>query len=232
MKDFLFINEFLGLLFPRLCHSCGQALFIHETAICTTCLYQLPKTKFHLDPESNADQVFWGRARIEKASACYYYTKNSKVQKLVHALKYRGFKALAIYIGGIYGKELKYSKYYQQIDLIIPVPLHPRKKRRRGFNQSEVFARGLAKSLDKPINTRVLYRRKASETQTRKSRFSRWKNVEGVFALRNPRVLEGKNILLVDDVITTGATIEACAHALQQAKSVKIYVAAMGFASY
>lgn len=230
MKYALFVEELLGLFFPRLCQSCGQALFVHEKVLCTSCLHQLPKTRFHLDPESNADQVFWGRCMLEKVSACYYYAKGSKVQNLVHSLKYRGVKAVGTCMGELYGSELKNSEYYKQVDVIIPVPLHSRKRRQRGFNQSEVFACGLGSVMDRPVDTKNLFRKTSSQTQTRKSRFNRWKNVEGVFVLRNPKSLDNKSVLLVDDVITTGATIEACAHALHQAKNLKIYVAAIGFA--
>ena len=226
-----FADEFIGLLFPKLCNSCGRALFAHETAICTACLHLLPKTRFHLDPESNADQVFWGRVQLEKVSACYYYTRHGKVQKLVHALKYGGMTMVGRTIGECYGRELKSSPLYRDIDLIIPVPLHPRKKRKRGFNQSEIFSQGLAQSMELPVDSRQLYRRKATGTQTRRSRYSRWTNVEGIFSLREPGELNGKNILLADDVITTGATIEACANALQRAGNVKIWVAAIGFAT-
>ncbi|MEA3478385.1 MAG: ComF family protein [Bacteroidota bacterium] len=231
MKANFFITDLLGLLFPRLCHSCGQALFMHEQALCTACLYQLPETKFHLDPESLADQVFWGRIKIEKASAYYFYVKNGRVQKLVHQLKYQGKKEIGIYIGEIYGRDLTEAPLYQKLNLIIPVPLHPKKMRLRGFNQSEIFARGLAKSMNVPVNTKILYRTKASQTQTRKSRFGRWKNVENIFTTRDDKALKNKNILLVDDVITTGSTIEACAHALLKAEGVKVWVVAMAFAS-
>ena len=231
MRYTFFIEELFGLFFPRLCQSCGQVLFQHEKILCTSCLHQLPKTWFHHDPESKVDQVFWGRCMLEKVSACYYYARGSKVQNLVHSLKYRGVKAVGTCMGELYGSELKNSEYYKHVDVIIPVPLHPRKKRQRGFNQSEVFARGLGAVMEKPIDTKNLRRRTSSSTQTRKSRFMRWKNVEGVFILRNPESLDNRSVLLVDDVITTGATIEACAHALNQAKNLKIYVAAIGFAS-
>jgi ComF family protein len=153
------------------------------------------------------------------------------VQKLVHALKYRGMTEVGRTIGERYGRELMSSPYYKDIELIIPVPLHPRKKKKRGYNQSEIFSQGLAKGMGLPVDNKQLLRQIASGTQTRKSRYSRWKNVEGIFSLNRPMALKGKNILLVDDVITTGATIEACAIALQQSDDVKIWVAAIGFAS-
>ena len=228
----LFLDEFLSLFFPRVCHSCGKALFMHEKALCTTCLHLLPATKSHLDARSDADQVFWGRVQLKKVSACYYYTRNGKVQRLVHALKYRGMMDVGMAVGAHYGRDLKKSGYYRQIDMIIPVPLHPRKLRKRGFNQSEVFARGLSETMGIPVECRQLVRLKASQTQTRKSRFSRWQNVEGIFAVRDPDALSHKRVLLVDDVITTGATIEACSRALQKAENIKIHVAAMAITTY
>jgi ComF family protein len=227
-----FLDEFLSLFFPRVCHSCGKALFMHEKAICTACLHLLPRTKSHLDPESNADQVFWGRVQLEKVSACYYYTRNSKVQRLVHALKYRGMTDVGIAVGEQYGRDLANSVYYRHLDMIIPVPLHPRKLRKRGFNQSEVFARGLSESMGIPVENKQLSRLVATPTQTRRSRFSRWKNVEGIFAVKDPMALSNKKVLLVDDVITTGATIEACSRALQKAENIKLHVAAIALASY
>jgi len=160
----------------------------------------------------------------------YFFAKGGKVQHLLHLLKYKGKKEIGEYIGKIYGEDLKKSLFYSDIDVIIPVPLHPRRKRKRGYNQSEIFAKGLSESLVKPYDTRTLIRTYASETQTKKSRFRRWENVKEIFDLKDHQHLINKHILLVDDVVTTGATLEACASMLLKIPGVKVSIATIACA--
>lgn len=221
------LYDFIGLFFPRICYSCNNTLLQHEEVLCTFCLYQLPKTNFHLEEENHVFKNFWGRANISHATALYYFQKGSKVQHLIHQLKYKGKQEIGFYLGKTYGQDLLQSDFYKDVDIVIPVPLHPRKKRKRGYNQSESFAMGLASSMKISCDTKTLVRTTASQTQTKKSRFKRWENVKEIFAVKNIQHLQNKHILLVDDVITTGATIEACANKLFEIPGIKISVAAI-----
>ncbi|MCO6500783.1 MAG: ComF family protein [Vicingus serpentipes] len=223
-------NDFFNLIFPHLCAACNEALLKNEQVICTACQINLPKTNHHLDKTNSLNQIFWGRITIEMAGAYYQFDKKSSVQHLLHQLKYKGHKEVGVKIGELYGMELKESIHYTNIDLIIPVPLHGKKLKKRGYNQSEFFAKGLATQLGVTMNTNCLYRKINSDTQTNKGRYPRWENVRAVFEVKDGEMLRNKSILLVDDVITTGSTIEACASVLQE-YNCTIYVAAIAFSS-
>lgn len=225
-------RDFFSLIYPNNCLACGNNLFRNEHIICTSCLFHLPKTNYHLEKDNPISQTFWGRTQINTAAAYYYFSKAGKVQHLVHQLKYKGKKEVGIYIGELYGKELMNTESFGKTDVIIPVPLHPKKEKKRGFNQSEVFAIGLSSSMKLPIDTTSLIRTFASETQTKKTRFKRWENVKEIFSLQDAEKLKNKHILLVDDVITTGATIEACANLLNTIEGVTINIASIAVASH
>jgi ComF family protein len=225
------LNDFISLIFPNVCEACEDSLQKHENIICTVCAYSLPKTNFHLDNNNPVVRLFTGRTSVYSASAFYSFNKEGRVQRLIHQLKYEGKKEIGFFIGKQYGVELKSNPDFNTVNTIIPVPLHPEKLKKRGYNQSEYFAKGLAAIMNTEINTTVLVREKANESQTKKSRYERWKNVEFVFQLKTTTALEGKHILLVDDVITTGATLEACANVLQQIKGVKISIATIAYAN-
>jgi ComF family protein len=173
---------------------------------------------------------FWGKINFTSAASCYYFTKGSKVQHLVHQLKYNGYKEIGEYIGKLYGYELRNAPLFSGISAVIPVPLHPRKQATRGYNQAEWFARGLAASMHAALDVTTLVRSHASETQTRKSRFRRWENVKEIFRLTDAGRQAGKHVLLVDDVITTGSTLEAAGHALMQVPGISISVASIACA--
>lgn len=224
------INDFINLLFPKVCFACSTPLLRSEKIICLSCRFSLPKTGFHTTENSAIDKVFYGRVKIEKAAAYYYFNKGSKVQKLIHQFKYKGGKEIGEYIGELYGAELKNSLWYNNIDYIIPIPLHPKKKKKRGYNQSDYFAKGLAKSLNTTALTNNLIRHVNTKTQTKKTRFKRWENVDEIFGIRNKNVLKNKTILLVDDVVTTGATLEAAAQLLLKNEVNKILISTMAIA--
>jgi len=224
-------DDFISLIFPRVCVSCGKRLYKSEHSICTYCSYHLPKTNYHTDNENPIAKIFWGRINIHSASAYYAFGKGGKVQHLIHQLKYRGQKDIGVTLGKFYGYDLRKCDAFKTVETIIPVPLHPGKQKKRGYNQSEFFAAGLAETMNVKTDFSTLYRAYQSETQTRKSRFSRWKNVETVFRLKDAEQLAGRHILLVDDVITTGATLEACAQTLQQIPGVRISIATIAYAS-
>jgi len=227
-----FFSYLIDLFYPRLCQACGRALLSHERVICNYCTIQLPKTNFQ-DKQNNAlEMLFWGRADIKCATAFYKYNKGGKVQHLIHQMKYQGFSEVGYHVGEVFGKTLDHSKRFSDVDLIIPVPLHKSKLIKRGFNQSEVFANGLSKSMTAKVDADNLYRKVASSTQTKKNRWERYKNVNDIFGIRDAALFENKKLLLVDDVITTGSTIEACAGILNQIDGVEVYVAAMASAAF
>jgi ComF family protein len=222
------INDFFNLIFPKLCCACNKPLLKNENTVCIMCVATLPKTNFHLTQDNPVSQLFWGRVKIEMATSYYLFRKKARVQNLLHHLKYKGVKEVGAMVGQFMGVELKDSVYYKNIDFIVPVPLHKNKFKKRGYNQSEWIAIGLSSAMDIPFNTTVLYRKEDSATQTKKNRYKRWENVDEIFAL-NKGLLNGKSILLVDDVITTGATIEACAKVLIK-NNCKVYVATIAAA--
>jgi ComF family protein len=231
MKGILhFFDDFVDLLYPRVCPCCGQNLLNHEKLICNKCLYFIPKTNFHQFKDNPVAQLFWGRINIENATAYYFFDKGSKFQALIHNMKYRGQKEIGYEMGRVFGNELKASDVFNKIDLVIPVPLHARKQKIRGYNQSEWIARGIGERMEKPVDTSTLYREVESETQTNKTRYERWKNVENIFRLKNEDNLKEKHILLVDDVITTGSTLEACAKVILDIENTKVSVATLAIA--
>jgi ComF family protein len=223
------LADFIALLFPNICAACGKSLYKNEHSICTYCTYYLPKTNFHLDSYNPVAKIFWGRVPIHSAAAFYGFNKGGKVQHLIHQLKYKGQKHIGVTIGKLYGHELSYCDDFNTVTTVIPVPLHPKKQRKRGYNQSDYFAEGLAESMHVEADLKTLYRAHESESQTKKSRFNRWQNVESIFQLRNVETLAGKHVLLVDDVITTGATFEACAQTLLQVPDIKVSIAAIAY---
>jgi ComF family protein len=225
-----FWDDFISLLFPRLCYACGACLLRNEKLWCTECYVVIPRTNYHNSPDNPLARLFWGRCLIEKAAAFSFYNKGSRIRNLIHALKYNGISEIGFGLGRIYGLTLKSSGFLNDIDLIIPVPLHPAKKRSRGFNQSEMIARGIADIAQLPLDIGSLVRSNASATQTKRSRYERWTNVDGIFQVIQPSEIQGKHILLVDDVITTGSTIESCTNELLAVGGVRVSVVALAFA--
>lgn len=225
-----FCDDFISLLFPRLCYACGNHLLRNEYLICTECFVVIPRTGYHNVEDNPVAQLFWGRCLIEKAAAFSYYNKGSRIRNLIHNLKYKGIREIGYELGRIYGLSLEASGFTSDIDLIIPVPLHPAKKRIRGFNQSETISHGIADVVNLPVDVKSLARTTVSATQTKRSRYERWTNVEGIFNVIEPEAIIGKHILLVDDVITTGSTIESCTNELLKIEGVKVSVAALAFA--
>jgi ComF family protein len=223
-------DDFISLLFPRLCYACGNQLMRNESLICTECFVVIPRTNYHFIEDNPVAQLFWGRCLIEKAAAFSYYNKGSRIRKLIHNLKYNGIREIGYDLGRLYGLSLKTSGFINDIDIIIPVPLHPMKKRIRGFNQSETISMGIADATHLPVDIKSLARILVSATQTKRSRYERWTNVEGIFQVIDSETIMGKHVLLVDDVITTGSTIESCTNELLKIEGVKVSVVALAFA--
>ncbi len=221
-----FFQPLLALLYPELCPACGQLLTSDEQTICLSCRFLLPRTGYEKVHDNPIARMFWGRTHLHAATACFFFAKQGRVQHLIHELKYRSNKEAGLFLGEEMAKEMAASEIFSGIDYLVPVPLHPKKLRTRGYNQSEVLAMGMLKNIHAQLSTDNLVRAVATDTQTKKSREARWKNVKDIFVLKNPAMFEGKHILLIDDVVTTGSTIEACANVLADVSAIKISVAA------
>jgi ComF family protein len=225
-------SSLLHLLYPELCVACNAALPSSAgQCFCFKCRNEIHLTDFHLHQENEMTERLWGRLYIDAAAALYYFTKKSPVQWALHHLKYSNQPEIGLRLGRLLGRDLAQSPWFEGIDYIVPVPLHPRKERKRGYNQSMAFAKGLAESMQKPVIGNVLIRCRDSESQTHKHRSERFENVGEVFKLHRPELIAGKSILLVDDVLTTGATLEVCGSLLLSAPSTRISVATIAVAS-
>lgn len=223
-------GDFINLFYPNICQSCGNVLYKNEHAICSRCLHQIPKTDFHLQINNPVSILFWGRVKIEYASSYFTFAKGSKFQKLIHKLKYHYRTDIGIELGKQLAYQLKNSKFFDDVDLIVPVPLHPKKQKIRGYNQAEVIANGMSEIMKLEVNISNLYRSVHTQSQTRKSKLERWENVDNIFKLHESKLFEGKHILLVDDVVTTGSTLEACAQAILETKGSKVSIATLAYA--
>ncbi|MBL8001742.1 MAG: ComF family protein [Flavobacteriales bacterium] len=218
------------LALPRRCAGCDDPLHQHEQAICSTCLADFPRTRFHDDPSNPVERIFWGRIPLHAATALAHFDKRGRMQHMLHRLKYRGDRTVGHALGRMLGEELKASARFADVNAVLSVPLHPRKERDRGYNQAEVLAEGLREALGTgPVNARLV-RAVHTESQTRKSRLERWRNVKDAFVLHHGEVLTGRHVLLIDDVVTTGATLEGCAAVLQDIADVRVSVATVAFA--
>ncbi len=210
--------------------ACGNVLFHQEKVICTKCLYNLPKTNFWNYKDNPVSEIFWGRVELYSAASFLFFNKGSRVQRMMHNLKYRGKKEVGLFLGELMGRELMKSELFNTAKVIIPVPIHPKKKLKRGYNQSDLIAEGMAKSMKIEVQKDNLVKTVNTESQTKKSRYERWLNVSEAFQIKNPELLKSKHIILVDDVITTGATIEACANVLKNVEGTKVSVISLAYA--
>lgn len=224
------IKNLLNLFFPKLCYGCNYNLNDNEQHICTRCRHELPITNFH-DLENNAvEKLLYGRVPVERATALLWFKKKGIVQQLLHNLKYRGQEDIGLFLGQWFGEELKETEVYKTIDVVVPVPLHKSRLRKRGYNQVHKFGYAIAHALQAEFNTSVLQKTKATKTQVFKDRLKRWNDDNTTFSITNTTHLKNKHILLVDDVITTGATLEACANVLLKIEGIRISVATMAIA--
>lgn len=223
-------NDLWELFFPRYCVICGKRLSSSEECLCVGCLFSLPQTRMLLQEENELEKNFWGRFFLGRAVSCFYYSKGGDVRKLMYELKYHGNKEIGLFMGRYMAMNL-HPDFFKDMDAIIPIPLHPEKKRKRGYNQSELLAMGISQITGLPVWTDVIERVQFTETQTHKSQHERWMNVSTAFSRVNEYKVAGKHVLLVDDVLTTGATIIACADVLKEVANIKISVLTLAWAA-
>ncbi|SHF52866.1 ComF family protein [Dysgonomonas macrotermitis] len=218
------LTHFLELFFPRLCIYCRKRLIEGEQSLCLDCLTNIPYTE-HCKTENNQlEEFFAGRFPYVKIASFAYYVKGGVTQKIVHEIKYKGNAGLGIYMGRLCGKDIKTSNELTGIDYIVPVPLHPQRLKERGYNQSLMLAQGISFETGIEINDDNLIRIINNPSQTRNSRFQRWQNTEGIFDIKNKTIYKNKHILLIDDVVTTGSTIEICAKLLLNCEGCRISI--------
>jgi ComF family protein len=218
-------QQFLNLLYPQTCSACDTPLLKAEKIVCSACLIQLPKTNIGFSNSQSLENRFNGKVHIKAVYSYLKYTKGGNTQNLLHNLKYKNRQDIGVFMGNLFGTQLIKTNGYQGVDLLVAVPLFYKKQIIRGFNQSDLIAKGLSETLNVPHETNIVLRAKATDTQTRKSRIDRYQNVDNVFLVENPDKILGKSIGLVDDVLTTGATMEVCASCLLAAgaKDVSIF---------
>jgi len=198
-----------------------------ENVICTLCLAEMPLTNYSLLQENPVSRIFWGRVKIEGAISLFHFRKHSNYQHLLHQLKYKGRKDVGIELGKQLGFRMLSSLNEVGLTMIVPVPLHPKRERKRGYNQAGMIASGISEATHIPFRPEIIIRKIATQTQTKKSRIERWSNVESIFEVTNAESIKNAHILLVDDVVTTGATLEACAQELLKNEGVKISIATL-----
>lgn len=224
------IKNLVNLFFPKVCYACHNQLSDNEESICLDCRHDLPVTNFHFDNNESVNKVLYGRAKIENGTALFRFEKKGNVQRLIHNLKYKGHEHIGFVLGNWLGGELKSIKAYQNIDAVIPVPIHKNKLKKRGYNQVTKFGQQIAEALNARYLDNVLIKISNTKSQTNKRRFARWNSGDELFALKNISEIENKHILVVDDIITTGATLEACISVLNTTEHIKISVATMAIA--
>jgi ComF family protein len=225
------ISDFGQLFYPNICAACGNNLLTGEQALCISCQVALPRTRYWARKNNDLEKLLWGRVDLQLADAFLLMPKKGMVQHLIHELKYKGNQELGVQLGRLFGKEMSRHHRLHDVDVLLPVPLHPHKKRIRGYNQCELIAEGMNEWLKTSLETETLIRTHHNSTQTRLSRFKRWSNVNEIFTLSEPDAVYGKHVLLIDDVITTGSTIEACAAAIRKSENVRLSVASLAIPS-
>ncbi|CAN5603697.1 ComF family protein [soil metagenome] len=224
-----YLNHFTRLFFPHVCEGCGTDVLNHDAVLCAACHAQLPETGFIENAGNLVEKKFYGQLQVKASGAAYYFTKDGMLQQLIKLLKYHGNKEVGFYLGRQLGKYLSETNRFNEVDIIVPLPLNPRKEKKRGYNQAAVIAEGINSIWPKPVYTNAVERLIFTETQTHKDRISRWQSMRDVFAVTDTNALTNKNILLVDDIITTGATLEACGEKILQVQGTRLFITTIAF---
>jgi ComF family protein len=229
MKVNQLTRSLIHLFFPHCCAGCGNDVPHHEQVLCLTCITRLPLTNFQVHAGNPVENIFRGRLPLLSATSYCYFTKDSLLQHLLHQFKYKDHQEIGHWFGRRMGEAVIASSRVTLPDALVPIPLFAARERRRGYNQASVLCDGMAEITGLPVWKNIVTRTSLTETQTRKTRIERWQNIEGRFALQNPALIHGRHLLLVDDVVTTGATLEACGQALLTAGNVQLSIATLAF---
>lgn len=224
-----YLNDFSHLLYPHNCEGCGTDVLNDDAILCTKCLFDLPETNFTNTKNNPVEKIFYGRLNIIAATAAYYFTKNSLLQHLMIQLKYRNNKDIGFFLGKQLGYQLQESERFNDVDVLVPLPLNPKKEKKRGYNQAMIICEGIASVWQKPVLKNALIRTQFTETQTQQDRIHRWQNMQHVFAVADKNSLQDKHVLLVDDVITTGATLEACGNTIVNILNTQLSIATLAW---
>lgn len=224
-----YLNDFSHLLYPHNCEGCGIDVLNDDNFLCAKCLHELPETGFINAAGNPVEKSFYGRLKIEQAAAGYYFTKDGLLRHLISQVKYKRNKEMGIFLGKLLGHQLQASERFYNVDLLLPLPLNERKEQKRGYNQAQLICDGIAQVWQKPVLSNAVVRTVFTQSQTNKNRVDRWQNMEGVFAVANANQLTGKHILLVDDITTTGATLEACGSEILQVPTTKLSILTVAF---
>lgn len=224
-------NSTVHLFYPHVCTGCGSDLLEEDNLLCLKCIHNLPHTNFANLANNPVEKYFWGRLPLTAAYSQFYFSKEFLIQHLIHQLKYKGDAKIGFYLGEIMGRTLMNSDRFNAVDALIPLPLYPDKEHKRGYNQAAVICDGMSSVMNIPVLNNAVIRQHATETQTRKHRTERWENVKDSFKVIKEYELNGKHLLLVDDVVTTGATLEACGNIILQAANARLSIATLAYAA-
>ena len=219
------------LFYPHVCTGCGSDLVEDDNLLCLQCINDLPHTNFAMHANNIVEKIFWGRLALSAGMSEFYFTKGTLIQKLIHEFKYKSNIEVGLYLGTMMGNSLLGSNRFSTIDALVPLPLFADKEFKRGYNQATILCNGMSIVMNVPVMKDTVVRKRFTETQTKKHRSERWQNVEGSFEINNPQELCNKNILLVDDVVTTGATLEACGTEILNIEETKLSIATLAYAS-
>ncbi len=220
----LLFNAFGQLIFPHTCSACSSDMLHTDAGVCSSCLHQLPLTGYHQQSGNAVEEIFWGRITLQHAAACCFFTKKSRVQSIMHQVKYKHRRDAAVQIGEFMGHQLLSASWLPEIDLLLPMPLHKKRLQQRGYNQAALLCEGMQSILKIPLLTTAISRRNETISQTSQQRSDRWENMQKVFEVSEPEKLSGKHVLLVDDVVTTGATLEAMGEQLLRVPELKLSI--------
>lgn len=231
MKANKYLESLLHMIFPMHCYGCGSEAVNLQQPICFNCIAALPLTQFSVVENNLVEKIFTGRINIVAATSMYFFNKSSVLQTLMHQLKYDNKPEIGIELGKLLGQSIAETDRFKNVDYLTPVPLSKKRQHTRGYNQALEICKGISEVTQIAIADSITYRIKDNETQTKKTRQERWENMQDVFAVKNSELLQNKNVMLVDDVVTTGATLETCAAALQKSAAVSTYVATIAIAA-
>ncbi len=225
----LSLNNLVHLFFPHVCTGCGSDIINNKHQLCLKCLSELPVTNFFSQRVNPVEKKFYGRIPVRNAGSGYFFTKDSLLETLIYEMKYKGNKDIGFYLGQLLAKFLANNDAFADIDMLVPLPLNPKRQKKRGYNQATALCNGIASVWKRPVVENAVIRKVNTETQTHRGRITRWENMDGVFAIAEPSLIRDKHILLADDVITTGASLEACGSEILKVPGTSLSIATLAF---